>query len=212
MSSPLLPQRGDRFVREDSLYLDVGRPEMNGRTDTLTNGSTNNSLLLNNKIDSSSNLNSPCLPSSFGANRALVRTNSKSSKSNNTQSFLKAAIFRSMQKKNSEIPSADETIRSRMSEIRLERQRSDESPIKGHVEDENRPPVIQLQSPERGFSVCEDELRANGKVDESPARVDRIHLNLQPQTMGSKTLNMSKRKYQPFAPANLIIPKHNAFN
>lgn len=211
--SPLLPHRGDRFVREDSLYLDMGKPELNGRIDTLTNGSTNNSLLLNNRVDSSSNLNSPCLPSSFGSNRSLVRTNSKSSKTHNTQSFLKAAIFRSMQKKNNEAMTPDEMAKNRMTEIKFERQRSDESPLRGHVEDENRPPTLHLQhSPEKGLFTTEEEARNDNKFDESPARIERIHLNLQPQTMGSKTLNMSKRKYQPFAPPNLLIPKNHAFN
>jgi len=34
----------DRFAEKGSLYLDMGRPEVNGSVDTMASGSTNNSM------------------------------------------------------------------------------------------------------------------------------------------------------------------------
>ena len=92
----------------------MGRPELNGKIDTLTSGSTNNSVLLMNRFDSNANIgSSPGSVSSFAKSKMLSdqknKANSKSFKVNNgpsNQSFLKAAIFRNMQK-NSEAPTEE---------------------------------------------------------------------------------------------------------
>jgi len=116
MSPLLLPASANgngngRFTEKDSLYLDMGKPELNGKVDTLTNHSTNNSMLLMNRTDSNNNVGSnPNIISNFAKRGSLNEQKGKGqSKSfkyhnsiGNSQSFLKAAIFRNMQK-NSEI-------------------------------------------------------------------------------------------------------------
>ena len=92
--------KADRFAEKDSLYLDMGKPELNGRTDTLTNGSQNNSLLLQRDPSSNANVGSGSL-SAFakgGLSDQKKAGQNKSFKSPGGQSFLKAAIFRNMEK------------------------------------------------------------------------------------------------------------------
>jgi serine/threonine protein kinase len=94
-----------RFTEKDSLYLDVGKPELNGKLDTITLGSANNSISVNSSI---SNTTAPTSTSTFGKPEAVIqqkgRAHSRSFKTpgtfKNNQSFLKAAIFRNMQKNN----------------------------------------------------------------------------------------------------------------
>jgi serine/threonine protein kinase len=95
-----------RFGEKDSLYLDYGKPEINGKVDTITSGSHNNSLLLT-RADSSANNSQPnSAASSFAKNAQRSGSfkvhNSGTSGTAQNQSFLKAAIFRNMQKNNEE--------------------------------------------------------------------------------------------------------------
>ncbi len=93
--------KADRFAEKDSLYLDMGKPELNGRVDTLTSGSQNNSLLLQRDPSSNANVGSGSL-SAFakGSNLSDQKKSgqNKSFKNPGGQSFLKAAIFRNMEK------------------------------------------------------------------------------------------------------------------
>jgi len=107
-----------RFAEKDSLYLDVGKPEINGKIDTLTSGSNNNSLLLT-RADSNGN-SAPNSASSFAKNLG----HSRSFKAHNTAgkpSFLKAAIIRNMQMNNSE----SEEAKDESPDIKSERRHSD---------------------------------------------------------------------------------------
>jgi len=98
-------QSHNRFAEKDSLYLDLGKPEMNGRLDTITNGSANNSFCLHGGSNTNSNANSV---SAFAKQSTLPDQDTKGQAKSyrghnapaNNQSFLKAAIFNNMQKKN----------------------------------------------------------------------------------------------------------------
>jgi len=114
MDSPKSPGGGftspkDRFAEKDSLYLDMGRPEMNGKVDTINTASQNNSLLF--KKGSNASVGSDSF-STF-ANQAGGIEKKKSFKmhsgmgSNGGQSFLKAALLRNMQKNNSDAPNEE---------------------------------------------------------------------------------------------------------
>jgi serine/threonine protein kinase len=91
-------QKMDRFAEKDSLYLDMGRPELNGKIDTLTNGSQNNSLLLQRDPSSNANLNSGSL-SAFakGAQNDKKLQQAKSFKAGGGSSFYKAALLKNNQ-------------------------------------------------------------------------------------------------------------------
>lgn len=99
MASPGLGAK-DRFAEKDSLYLDMGKPELNGKIDTLANGSANNSLLLH-RADSNMNVSRDGSVSGFAKQQPDQKSRSKSFRhGGNNQSILKAAIFRNMQKNN----------------------------------------------------------------------------------------------------------------
>ena len=101
-SSPLLLPNRERYAERDSLYLDVGKPAFNGKIDTTSNESENNSLLIKN-TSISQNSNSA---STFAKNSTLSDQEAKSQAKNlkgfnrgaKNQSFLKVAIFNNMQK------------------------------------------------------------------------------------------------------------------
>jgi len=102
--SPFAIQSHNRFAEKDSLYLDLGKPEMNGKLDTITNGSANNSLLMKGSSNANSNVNSV---SAFAKQSTMEDSKSPNKASRgghhgtaNNQSFLKAAIFNNMQRKN----------------------------------------------------------------------------------------------------------------
>lgn len=99
MASPGLGVK-DRFAEKDSLYLDMGKPELNGKIDTLANGSANASLLLN-RADSNMNVSKDGSVSSFAKQQPDQKSRSKSFRhGGGNQSILKAAIFRNMQNNN----------------------------------------------------------------------------------------------------------------
>ena len=93
-----ITNKGDRFAEKDSLYLDMGKPELNGKIDTLTSGSQNNSLLLQKDPSSNANLGSLSGFAKQGSEKKLVHTRSFKNQGSGGQSFLKAAIFRNMEK------------------------------------------------------------------------------------------------------------------
>mmetsp|Transcript_54742 Transcript_54742/g.62927 ORF Transcript_54742/g.62927 Transcript_54742/m.62927 type:complete len:657 (-) Transcript_54742:48-2018(-) len=91
----------ERYEQKDSLYIDVGQPMLNGRTDTMNSGlgSNNNSLLLGSQGNSNSNSNSGAnSPSKFGGGgRERRETTGIRSGGNN---LLKAAIVKNAQYNN----------------------------------------------------------------------------------------------------------------
>jgi len=95
----------DRFAEKDSLYLDMGRPEMNGKVDTINTASQNNSLLF--KKGSNASVGSDSF-STFAHQAGIEKKKSFKMHggmgSNGGQSILKAALLRNMQKNNSDAP------------------------------------------------------------------------------------------------------------
>jgi serine/threonine protein kinase len=103
---------GDRYAQKDSLYLDMGKPELNGKVDTIGNASNNNSILFN-KLNSNANIgnagSNPASASNFKLSpdkktRSFKAANNHAGAPAQNHSFLKAAIFRNMQKNNSDVP------------------------------------------------------------------------------------------------------------
>jgi len=216
-ASPLLPSKRDRFVKEDSLYLDLGRPELNGRVDTITSGSTNNSLLLANRVDSSSNIGTTTTPSAF-AKKNATRTNTKGYKSHgqgaSNQSFLKAAIFRTMQKNNSENLKEEDSFRNRLQKLQIDKKNSDDSPT-DNFDQEDQARGNYTQSPEKEFQPPEEPVEAIGdeNVEIPPqSNMERISLDVNNKYPTAKTGTSRMKRFHPFAPGNLIIPKNEVSN
>lgn len=110
-----------RFAEKDSLYLDLGKPEMNGKIDTLTSGSANNSLLLQ-KADCAS----PKIASPFSKNAMMRGSSFKNQVSGGNKDVLKAAIFRNMQNNNEDEEFKNENLFPIKSiEAKHDRRRSD---------------------------------------------------------------------------------------
>ena len=217
-ASPLLPPgKRERFVKEDSLYLDLGKPEITGRIDTITSGSMSGSLLLANRADSSSNIGTTTTPSAF-AKKSTARGNNKTYKSHtqgaSNQSFLKAAIFRTMQKNNSEGFRDEDTFKSRIEELKAEKIPSENSPLEGLESEQVKERVSQspdkgrkslTQSPDRNKENTQNEQGSPGKGNDE----ENAHLNVDNQDKHQNRPTHSKmRRFHPFAPGNLIIPKN----
>lgn len=95
----------ERYVDKDSLYLDVGKPEINGKIDTITGGSTNNSIAHRGSDFGGSECSSNTSPSAFSRSplEGPRKASGRSFKVNNASiggnsAFLKAAIHRTIQK------------------------------------------------------------------------------------------------------------------
>lgn len=109
-NSPALPQ-ANRFEMKDSLYLDLGKPEISGKVDTLTNGSANNSLLLQRQ--ESMNNSSPKSASPYHRGSIFQSSNFRiqaNAVNNNNPSVLKQTIIRNMQKGEEEDEQNDNQI------------------------------------------------------------------------------------------------------
>jgi serine/threonine protein kinase len=115
-SPKLLPE--NRFSKKDSLYLDVGRPDMNGKLDTITTMYVNNSLSVKGSCASPTSTSN----STFEQRTKTQSKTVKPSRPANNQSFLKAAIFRNMQK-NSELDN-DEGKEPEVNGLIIQRQNS----------------------------------------------------------------------------------------
>ena len=215
--SPLLPKQNDRFVNQDSLYLDIGKPELNGRTDTLTSGSTSNSILLAGKSDSIGNISSTYAPPSTFANKNVNRSGSKLYKASNpigtNQSLMKAAIFRNMQKNNSEGVKEDDVDKNKHENLQVVRAHSENaSPATSEGQEENS--FDNNQSPEKENQIYLPENDNAGVCSENTD----VQINVEQRNLSthdkhpSKPSSLSMRKFHPFAPANLIIPKNESYN
>jgi len=182
-------QTADRFANKDSFYLDMGKPELNGKIDTITTGSSNENSVLLQKQNSNASVgsNGPDSPSSFSSKNKGVVKRSRSLKpgvsvaGGANQSFLKAAIFRNMQKNNSEMT---EEIKDG-GLLTLERRRSDNqqgerSPFSG---------LSPLSSARSGSPDRDSDSESN---DEGST----------PTGKSGKALASSKRRFQPFAKKN----------
>jgi len=131
-----LSERNDqhRYTEKDSLYLDVGKPELNGKLNTLTNGSQNNSILVKNTATNSNNNSNNNSLSTF-AKQVNQESETKrghayraSYNAGNKPSFLKAAIFNNMQKNGADSPTA--IRKEKTNNLRIERRHTDNDIIK----------------------------------------------------------------------------------
>jgi len=196
--SPGVLNGKDRFTQKNSFYLDMGKPELNGRTDTLNNGSSNgNSVLLHKRGDSNASVGSgtnPDSPSGFSKQQSLFKR-SRSLKPfnpmpNSGQSVLKAAIFRNMQKNGN----GDMNNEDGKEDLQVERRRSDYA--SGKHSDHSSERGYESRSPDRD---SQDE-----SGDDSPNRLEKI----KGLDKGSaKPAQAGKRRFLPFAQKNTKAAK-----
>ena len=205
MGSPGLGNR-DRFAEKDSLYLDMGKPDLNGRIDTLANGSHNNSILLQ-RADSNLNVSRDGSVSAFGKNvqqQPDQKSRSKSFRGHHlsgaNQSFLKAAIFRNMQK-NSEMTGEDGKEDDYVQEQRASRRGSD---ARSSFSKES--PTNRDSSPNRDISPNRDgSPTSSASASEVDSSSDICHENPQVQInvekikAGTPEMRPSKNAHSPMA-------------
>jgi len=124
---------GNRYAEKDSLYLDLGKPEMNGKLNTLTNGSANNSINMKGGNINSNN-NSLSVFAKQGGNEEGKSPNRSGFKNGyvagNQSNFLKAAIFNNMQKNNDMGDSPKKKDETMTFQLKLERRQSDNFSLK----------------------------------------------------------------------------------
>jgi len=181
-------QPHDRFTNKNSFYLDLGKPELNGKIDTLTPGSSNNNSVLlrqgsNNSVGSDSPSSFSKQQSLFKRSRSLKSHNPMASTSTGGQSFLKAAIHRNMQKNN------EETKEDSLPPLKVERRISDNAHSGRNAD----------SSSER--DRYSDRNSDYDSQDDSP--VDSRYQKNGPLTPG-KTTQTSKKRFTPFGPKSNI--------
>lgn len=129
-SKGTLPTNTQRFAEKDSLYLDLGKPEINGRVDTLTNGSNNNSLMLfradsfNGASPKSTSPFAKGTPQTSSFRVYANNANGGNSPTVGNQTFLKAAIHRNIQNNNDEEEYKQSNF-IKLHEVKHERRSSD---------------------------------------------------------------------------------------
>jgi len=190
----------DRFAEKDSLYLDMGKPELNGRIGTLANGSHNDSILLQ-KVDSHASV-TPKEGSTSSFAKSVHQPDQKSrSKSfrgqagvGNNQSFLKAAIFRNMQK-NSEYPGEDS--KEDLLEIKHKRRESDRPSFYTRMSSN--------ESPDKGknSSSNSDVDSSNDICSENP----QVQINVEKIKAGTPEMKPSKHAHSPTKQSPLVAFK-----
>jgi len=115
----------NRFAEKDSLYLDLGRPEINGRVDTINSASTNSSMLLASRVTSHADT-SPLSGSNFS--KGLRHHGSFKGYLPGSQGteVLKSSLYRNMQHNNESGETPDSgLLKSRLEEIKNDRRASD---------------------------------------------------------------------------------------
>jgi len=182
----------NRYAEKDSLYLDMGRPEMNGKIDTLTSGSMNNSLLMLTRDNSHGNNSAAGSLSNFAKGKGGMEMKgfNKSFKNNlaNNQSVLKAAIFRNMRNK-SEVPALGDFQKEEVRDVRR-------GSIEGHlkIQVDTRRSTFNSESPSDGSK----ERDRQGDLSSSPEYEQNAEKD--PQTISGKLpqINNAQKRYQPF--------------
>ena len=172
MSGTLNSSSPNRFTEKDSLYLDVGRPEITGRIDTIT-GSANNSVLLASKTISNAD-SSPLSASAFARNAG--RNTSLKGYSPPNQGFLKAAIFRNMEQGD---PQDSGTLKIKLEEVKNDRRHSEFTPTKS-------PGFYTVGSPDHIPDPYNGEL---GEVSHENAQ---IQTNVEKMKLVGQNVNPSK--------------------
>jgi serine/threonine protein kinase len=182
-----------RYAEKDSLYLDMGRPEMNGKIDTLTSGSMNNSLLMLTRDNSHGNNSAAGSLSNFakGKGGMEIKGHTKSFKNGlvNHQSVLKAAIFRNMRNK-SEVPLAD-LQQEQEQPARDVRRGSIENHLKIQVDTRRSTFMSESPSEKSKDGDRQGDLSSSPEYEQNIIDKENAHMNKLPQ------INSQKR-YQPF--------------
>lgn len=110
-----------RFMEKDSLYLDVGRPEITGRIDTLTSGSANNSVLLMSRTTSNADT-SPLSGSTFS--KAASGQKSFRNYTSTADTYAKSPMYRTSQPTDFRDPTKDNAL-FRLEEVKNDKRPSD---------------------------------------------------------------------------------------
>ena len=202
-SSALTPvsTNKDRFVDKDSLYLDVGRPEINGRIETINNGSTHNSISYQNRASefgsSNASSNSAMSPFSKSPLAEHRKQNTRSFKVNasigSNQSFLKAAIYRNMQR-NDEDCKDDMSSGLKADVIRTEKKRNTDYVI-GHQPEKVR---TGSHSPTI-FKPADSPTSLDSPFQLKLEQVQQVQPHSAIPAISIKTSQRSSRRFQPFA-------------
>jgi len=182
----------DRFAEKDSLYLDMGKPELNGKVMTLANGSHNDSLLLHNRVDSNASVTlKDGTSSSFkGVQQPDQKSRSKSFRGHaggvgNNQSFLKAAIFRNMAK-NSDYPG--EEHKEDPLDMKRKRRESDRPSIYNRLNSNNSPDTSPTNKPNGSASEVDS---SNDICSENP----QVQMNVERIKAGTPDMRPSKNAH-----------------
>lgn len=168
--------KADRFAEKDSLYLDMGRPEMNGKVDTITSGSQNNSLLL--KHDPGSNAHLGGSRSSFskqGSDKNLL--GGKKAGGGGGNNLLKQAVFKNMANNMNE-EGKDDTPTNRASDFNAERRFSaDMGHGSGSGSNSPKGERYASQSPDKddGSDVSSENSGVQNNVDKMKAGTPDKH-------------------------------------
>jgi len=179
----------DRFAEKDSLYLDMGRPELNGKISTLANGSNNDSLLLHRGDSHISVASKEGSISSFAKGQQPdQKSRSKSFRGHagagNNQSFLKAAIFRNMAK-NSDFPS--EEIKDDVGDRQRKRRESDRPSLYGQSVSNYSPTNKRNSSRSSGSDV--------GSSDDVCSENPQVQLNMEKIKIVTPDMKPSKHAH-----------------
>jgi len=132
-----------RFTEKDSLYLDVGRPEITGRIDTLTSGSANNSVLLMSRGTSHADT-SPLSGSAFSKNSGQKSFRNYVSTAD-PQAYPKSPMFRSSQQGDQR--EGRDSVLLRLEEVKNDKRHSEFLPGKGDVYQGTTPTTYSSYNP-----------------------------------------------------------------
>jgi len=203
------PFHRERYLDKDSMHLDVGRQEITGRIDTLTNGSTQNSLSFANKIaelastNSAASSNNSMSPFGRGSLADYKKYGARSFGKNNSiggnQSYMKSSIHKSGTK-------GEEDYKEDMSPMfKLEMMKNE----KKHRHSEQIPPNAEF--------LANDRLRPGSKsptttyyktesatVSESPfqLKLEQVQPNSANPLNINKPSQISSRKFQNYPQKN----------
>ena len=165
---------------------------MNGKIDTLTSGSMNNSLLMLTRDNSHGNNSAAGSLSNFakGKGGIEIKGHAKGFKNGlaNHQSVLKAAIFRNMRNK-SEVPLVD--FQQEQQPARDVRRGSIENHLKIQVDTRRSTFMSESPSEKSKDGDRQGDLSSSPEYEQTITDKENVHMNKLPQ------INSQKR-YQPF--------------
>jgi len=194
-SSPLMQPR-DRFTEKDSLYLDVGKPDITGRIDTLNNNSMQNSILFASRVSdinsaNSSASNSPYKKSAYGDLKVEHKSFKAATANITNQQLLKSGLYKNM--------GNDEEYKGEESPIlRLERLQNEKKNRSSEQSGRTGSQSPTIERPSEGVDVSPFQL----KVEQvQPNAINSAGAQVNSAGAGNKS-QLSGRRYQPFPQKN----------